>query len=196
MKASSQSAHLVPDDGEGHVCRAFSSFGEDLGIRRDVGIVDVERELGIKRLLDHGQVGSLILGRTKVQDADGPKEPTSHLDLKRGQIRKVGPVTVQTEGLADADEQPGQGPGEACVVVPANENQKQEEGLRDFEIGRREEISFPKSLLKGEAILLKQGIFVGSQAQFYLLRQSVKNGSYTQQTNKPTWSSSREVMEA
>ncbi len=69
--------------------------------------------------------------RSKTHTAQKRRRP--HLDLEGGQVGEVGAVAMEAQGLAEADEEAGQGPGEAGVVVAADEDEEEHEGLDDGE---------------------------------------------------------------
>lgn len=77
-------------------------------------------------------------------------------------------VAVEAQGLAEADEEGGEGPGESCVVVPADENEEKHESLDDGEIGFGKEFGPRQGLFHGEAVFLNEGGLLGTEIEFDL----------------------------
>jgi hypothetical protein len=52
--------------------------------------------------------------------------------------------------------------------MPANENEKEQEGLDHCEVGLDEKLGFGKCLLESEAVFLKEEVFLCAEIQFDL----------------------------
>lgn len=100
---------------------------------------------------------------------------------------------MQAQRLAEADEQAGERPGEPCVIVAADKNEENEEGLNNSEVGLDEELGFCQRLLKRKSVLLDQRALLRAKIEFYL-RVSAGHESNADRTR--TSSSSSEMIEA
>jgi hypothetical protein len=61
-------------------------------------------------------------------------------------------VAVKAEGLAEAEKEAGECPGKSTVVVAADEDKEEHQGLEDGEIGLGEKLGFGQRLFGGEAV--------------------------------------------
>ena len=97
----------------------------------------------------------MVLGRSRVEDADLPPKPPTHLDLK-GRKVEVAAISVNSKRLRDAYNKTCQCPDLARIVVSTEKNKENHKGLKNDNLVTVQEVCSRERLFQAEAIPLKK----------------------------------------
>jgi hypothetical protein len=111
--------------------------------------------LGVKLGLYNGRIAAMVLGRSRIKNAHLPPKPPSHLDLE-GRELEVATVSVNAQGLGDADDQSTQGPNLARIVISPQQDEEYDKSLKDDDFVAIQKVGARQSLLQTKAVPIEQ----------------------------------------
>jgi hypothetical protein len=132
----------------------LSLGGKVLHTRSKIGIVDIERELRVERLLYDGRVTAVVFASPCIQYAYLPPKPSTHFDLEWSKP-EVCPISMNAECLRDSHHQSRESPYDSSVAVSSQTDQEYDESLKYHELLRVEKASTRQGLFDSKAISCK-----------------------------------------